>query len=257
MALVFTENWKSYGATSDIIKKWAALQSPWTWNATGGPDGGPCVSCATTGGMGISSQVILPSGTNRFSFGVWVKFTGGWVANNTFFRFLNNVAGVSMQLRHINDTSGRWIMGDLNGTAMAVAVRSITDGLWHWLEGDVNISNNGPCKLSTDGVLESAAALWSGVGNAYTLQLVSMTGLTTYFGPMIVWDNVGSALNASHYPLGPRDIATIRPDGDGTVQFSRSGGSTNFSLVDETGGESGLSRIVSLTRDHTVTYTQP
>ncbi len=90
-------------------------------------------------------------------------------------------------------------------------------------------------KCYVDNVLQWNA---STVMNAATLGGFEFAGLGT--GPTVTIDDIfwfdasSPSPTPADMPLGGRMITTLRPSGDDTVQFTRSAGSDNYALVDET-----------------------
>ena len=80
-------------------------------------------------------------------------------------------------------------------------------------------------------------AIASGGTSTYsTYGFISPPGITTTIDDEIYYDDAAGAPTAStNWPIGPRQISTIRPASDGTCTFATlSSGTSHFSLVNET-----------------------
>jgi hypothetical protein len=236
MALLFSDNFKSYAATADLQKKWSLAASPWAWSATGGPDGGPCATVTGNGVALASPAGIIPASTTRWCMGFWMKCSS-FLDSGNFLVFATNTGA---QQFFLTATQGGYTFLWNNSAATFLkGVRNIEDNQWHWIEIDINTVNTSVVKLYVDGVLEYNGPQQGNMNSVFIdrFQFQAVNTKTLSIGGVVLWDNTGSGLTAASFPLGPRDIATIRPDSDGAVAFTRSSGSTNFSLVDDVAGD--------------------
>lgn len=236
----------SYASTSDVLRKWSVV--PWTYNSTAGRGGGGALTAT-----GAQVNLYTPTGLTtsaEFCVAFWVKVSTTPSALCAFMTPLNTGGGGTNCIA-VN-TSGQLAV---YATALGVNLRagptlhSICDNAWHWVEIDMNTTGAAVNKIYIDGVLElSAAAGSAGATAADRIAFTNPTTTTCTLDDVIIWDNTaGNGPVFSSIPLGPRQISTGRPNGDGTVQFTPSSGSSNYLMVNESSPDGDTSYVQSAT----------
>ena len=216
MALVFCDGFDSYTATADLTKKWRVAQSPWTWSATAGSMGGGGIVAATTGGGQLATQPYLSSSTLS-AVGFYFKASGPPASTLSLLAGYNTGNSIGMEMRLLS--TGLFQIWDQGATASLPLAVNICDGNWHWIEfADVNASaGNNTFSVYVDGVSCGSTVIFGGSFTYAYWQFTSIAGITITIDDFITWDLNASPFTA--FPLGPRQIATIRPVSDGACTF--------------------------------------
>lgn len=266
MALLYSESWRPYTATADIAKRWSVNGSAWTWNSTGGPDGGPYMSCAA-GASGASSY-IYPTYTGNINknsglgiFGMWVKLSA---------KPSSTVAVQSWLINNVSPDTTRWfkattgsgiitITGYNNGSATGLT--NICDNKWHFVEYRFQISNtNSAFTLYLDGAagaeIPTGNSLNFFVGSTCNgpLFIGNNAGMNVSIGPNFFYHDSGDAPVSSSFPMGPQIISCLSPTGDSSVQFTPDSGATNYTQVDEQPPDDDTSYVEDGTSGHQDLY---
>lgn len=239
MALRFTDGFDSYAATSDLTKKWGSVGSDWAWSATGGRGGGGGLVGSTTGGSVIRTRPVFAltiSGTDVMMIAFWFKASAVPAAAAEFLRFLDSVSATRGSIR-VN-TSGQLTLNEPFGSVSATGSINVCDGAWHWVAVYTTVSGGGS---TTQKCYVDGAAQWSGFldiasasANYAAFQFQTLAGVTVNLDDIIAWDSdSATAFTTADFPLGARQITTIRPSADSAVQFIPSSGAANAVLVDE------------------------
>jgi hypothetical protein len=112
--------------------------------------------------------------------------------------------------------------------------KNICDNNWHWIEQKFNLGagTSVTLQLYVDGVLDGqTTAVHFGQGTAYGyMQFLQNNSGCSINGldDIVIYDDNGNSPKDSDYPLGPRQIITLRPNGDSAVQFTPDTGATNY-----------------------------
>lgn len=236
MALKFTDGFDSYAATADLVKKWGMAETPWVWHATNGRTGAGCVQAATTGGARLRTKDYVNTPLNGiFAYGFWLKISAIPVLSSLV--QLNDANGSIMGYIKVAATTGFLTLYSMSLSLTATGNINVCDNAWHWVEVYSTIASvTGTHKCNVDGTSQ-----WNGSyspSNFSTVlafvEFLSMPSATITLDDVMMYDSSGSGMiPATVWPLGTRQIATLRPTSDSSVQFTRSTGATNFSLIDE------------------------
>lgn len=239
MALTFTDGFDSYATTADLTKKWDIADSGgWAWSSTGGRTGAGCVVGGTTGGKVLRRLSVFDGATNRKSgIAFWVKFSGAPAAASDIFKLLDpsNSLAAALQLS-TSGTLNSMFSNDV--TTIVAGSANVCDNEWHWVEArmDPNTTNTFS-QLWVDGVSQGSGTSFNASSFPSAIQFLSVAGITIYIDDVIACDNVGTYFLSTAFPLGPRQISTLRPNADGATQFTPSSGVSNYALVDEISGD--------------------
>lgn len=271
MALIFCDGFDSYGVAGDFTRKWNAIagNAP-TLSTSGGRYGGGAMVCNsyyTSCGL-QTGQYANFAIANQLYFGFHMKTTGGPNADGSA-----SYGNCGLCLPNSNNgavtvvTVGTAIPGAVqllklgSTTVLGTGTINVCDNNWHWIEVAVLLSSTGTGwgKVYVDGVLQinySGATM----AGAYTLngsaQLTYMqntngNNATWTFDDFVAWDNTGSFMNT--FPIGPRRIATLNPNGAGaSTQFTPSTGS-NWSCVSQ--AYTGTANVSDASTGHSDLYT--
>lgn len=233
----------SYGATSDVAKKWAAANSPWAWSSSAGPLSDGAMSAATTGGATLQAPSGLMSGITAgksCGFGFWLKVSAIPASNSVLINIMNTSQGFNSGGLRINTSTGFLAT---TGTTTLTGTTNVCDNAWHWVEWVYAFGSSLISALWVDTVQQFNGAYTSGGSQPDTFVFQSITGVTVTIAHLFVCDTLGSALLVSSMPIGPSYFATLRPTGDSSVQFTPSTGVTNYSLIN--GATPQISNYVS------------
>jgi len=234
MALTFCDSFVSYAATSDLAKKWNNPLAPWTWNATAGPGGGPCLA-AGAGAVSFSSPpVVWPVASTRVMMGWFMKISAP--DNQDILIGFDSSNNVKFRWRLQSSLGWITLIDGSGGQSGQFFNKNIADNQWHWIEFEHNTANGGTQRCFIDGNLEGQNNNYNLTGTICKFNFNSCTTSTMAISNIVCWDNTGSGLVAASMPLGPRAIDVIRPNGDNSVQFTASAGGGNFAQIDEVNG---------------------
>lgn len=234
MALLFCDGFDSYSSTADLLKKWGG-NNGWTYNATAGRNGGGAVQ--VTSAVILSTPFAITPALSEQAYGFWLKVSALPGAAATILYPLNSGAGAGAQLRL--QTTGFLGTANSAGTVLQGGFTQVADNKWHWIEWHIE-SAGGTNSTATDLYVDTLlqfSVVNSSAGNVLItdhFQLGGVAGVTTTIDDIIFWNNLSPApLYPTNFPLGPREITTLRPDADNTQTFARSAGAANYSLVNE------------------------
>jgi hypothetical protein len=232
MAVVFRDGCDSYGSTADILRKWDA-NTGWVYNATAGRNGGGALQCVSSASLLKSRFGILNNTEVCCAF--WVKISTTPAAAINFVEY-PTIADASLNKMRLN-TSGQLVCYAANNvTIFATGATNICDNNWHWIELRIKhtVSSNGGGSAYVDTVQQfSSFTNNANAGNADHITLTGSANATMTIDDFMVWEDTAGGPQLASIPLGPRQMTTGFPDGDGVVNFSRSTGSSNYALVDE------------------------
>jgi len=247
MALVFSDSFDSYAATADLTtyRKWSLAASPWTWGSAFGRNGGGGMQVATTGGAVLKSRAGVFSSAVTCG-GFWMKMTGGLptgLANFLIFRDASDSALGFLRLT----TGGFLNLNSVFGGSVATGLINVCDGNWHWIETIIRHAVNSNQQLRVDGTQEWNGTLSAGNGTAANrFEFVSIASRTLSISWPIFYDDSTGVPTSANFPLGPRQITTVRPQADSAVSFlTATGGSTHFNQVNEVAADGDATYVES------------
>jgi hypothetical protein len=247
MALLFAEhcdNWANLTAPASTGRGWVESGSPGSdfFYATGGVNNG-----------GVMRRMYTNDGYYR---GVYRDVTGNAsrVHCAWWYRCTNSGTGTSLLYISGVAVGGNWcgvrgqangaVTVDLmvpigtNGTSVGACTTDVCDGGWHYLEFEIALHQTaGTAKLWVDGALEvnfSGATCSAAPPLALTRWIVTAHASNGYLDDLILWTDVDNGDGwTTNLGGGVRLFKVVRPTSDASVQFTRSTGSTSYTLVDE------------------------
>lgn len=244
--LLFSDGFDSYSATGDLTKKWLTAASPWAFVSNGGRTGGGCLQAATTGAAIIKPVSAGFSANATACFAFWFKCSAAPSVTAAFLQVRNAVGAILSTLRVTN--LGKFNLLSQTSSSLATGSVNVCDGNEHWVELYLNIGSSVLNRLTVDSLSEWNASLstTSGATAIDSFELVSITGVTVTIDDFFVWDDSAGAPQLAQYPLGPRQITTVRPQADSVVSFATAtGGSTHYNQVNETTGDGDATYVES------------
>lgn len=241
MAVVFCDGCDSYTATADILYKWD-INSGWVYNATSGRNGGGGLRSVT--GVGALTTRLASMAVTEHCQAMWFKASTA-PAGTVDFITPQTSANVSLNKLRIT-SSGLLTLANASNSAIAgPGTRNICDNQWHWIE--VRMKHAGGVSgysAYIDTVLDFSNFTVS--GSSGTVDHIVINGLlaaTVDIDDFMVWEDTAGGPQLASIPLGPRQITTLRPNGDNTQAFTRSTGSTNYNLVNEQASDGDTSYV--------------
>ncbi len=246
MAFIFTDGFDSCAVTADLSKKWI-IGGAFAFGTTAGKfGGGGCTSAANVNNQLTSNSLFGNVTTGIYHFGFYAKWPTA-VSNAAFAQFINLAGSSVAQLRWVTSATG--IVGIFNSGGSSVnSANLFNDNQWHWFEFQLNFANSSQTqKLYVDNALVISGAMNFGSGNAFDKFGFVANGAFNGLDDVVIYDDNGNFPTSANYPIGPQIITTLRPNADSAVQFARSAGSTNFSLVNETVADSDTSYVEDAT----------
>jgi hypothetical protein len=245
MGLIWCDGFNSYTSTSDLSNVWTATGA-WAWGSSTGrlSDGG--ISCAAGTAATITSPINIWSFPNSTygGFCFWVKISA---APNTTTTFFTSGSGT------LSVTSGGLVISAGSGNS---TTPSICDNAWHWIEyrnNNTNVASGGASVLWIDGISYGGTAPGLGTSSSIVFSNLAANG-TISVSYLFVIDNNSPAPQTSGMPIGQRQISLKRATSDSSVQFSRSSGSTNYSLINESSPDGDASYVQDGTSGQADTY---
>ncbi len=237
MAFVFSDGMDSYAVTADIAAagKWPTVGATWVFSGTAGRNGG--------GGLQVTSQVALVSKSTILAaaeacYGFWLKVSAIPGTTTAIFAPLDvNGNFPTFNLLQIVTGTG-FLRMTLSGSNLTGNI-NVCDNQWHWIELDTEtvIASSSTQICYCDAVQQwSTTTATTSTLTQDRFEFVGMVGVTMTVDDVICWNDTAGGPTFSSFPLGPREITTLRPTSDGTVQFTTSTGSDHFALIDETVG---------------------
>lgn len=239
MAIAFRDGMDSYTTTADVTAsgKWVQVASGWTYNATAGRNGGGGLVFTSSSHFIATKSGILAATECCYAF--WLKISAPPAATTSILVPIDvngNAPASGTGLLQVVLTSGVLRQVASPASTTFTGTTGVCDNQWHWVEVDIEcaLGNGATLICYVDGVQQ-----WStGVSNVQALtidhlQINGLASVTMTLDDFMVWNNTAGGPVFSSLPLGPRQITTLRPNADVTQTFSRSTGSSNYSLVDE------------------------
>jgi hypothetical protein len=251
MGLLFTDGFDSYAASADLVKKWAAANSPWTWGAATGRYGGGGVSViAGNNGAGLISlgNVLPGASTGIFAIGFYAKFTNA-APTGTISPWVDILDGANTRAGGLGLTTSRFVtLLSSSAAIMGTGTRSVCDGNWHYFEWRFNLANAVNTQtLYIDATVELniSANMTAATRNPTAIRFVQNNAGIAFLGldDVFVYDSTGSPNAANDYPVGIATIYTTRPASDSAVQFTPDSGITNYNRVNEVNGDGDSSYV--------------
>lgn len=185
---------------------------------------------------GTSMLFAIPSGnTLTMGFALYISGASNFSTGRTVVGFMNGGIGGSIQCRLGIDSTGALVFGRGDYTTNLIGASAAglmsTNGVWHYIEvvltrnsstGAVDVYLDGTRVITQSGVNTGGSAI-----DAINLAPDGAFSTTRIFDDMYIYSTASR--------VGERRIDVLRPSAD-TAQkdWSRSTGSTNFSLVDDT-----------------------
>ena len=263
MGLLFAESFDSYSASSELLRNWGIAN--WPWNSTAGRLGG---GAARTSSSQQSMMPRSPAGGNfnlspshasgsRIGSGYWLKVSA--VPSAVFYINYFSTAATFLGGYQIF-TSGvmRLSQSDGNIPAGGTGTTNVCDNAWHWIEHTWCYNSTASANtLWVDGLQQFSITYASGnAGSPIILSPLmqsSTNSIVIVDDPIWVDDQLPSP-RVQDMPFGARLVSDLRPASDDSVQFSRSAGSDNYALVNETAGDGDTTYVQSGTTGHVDRY---
>ncbi len=244
MALVFADGFDLYASTADVRKSPITTSNATihTLSTSAGRYGGGCLVRSADGGTttwAVPTGILAQGSTIHFGFHYYVVNRAAGGATDPVCELMNNSATRLFRLEH--DAGGNAkVFGQSAAQVGSTASGAFSNAAWHWIEakivlgttdsnGEITVHVNGVQIVNVTGVDTFSGSTLANRGEYLTLR---GSGGGSRFDDVMVWDTSGSSFNG--YPLGESKIDTLIPNGDGTAtSWTRSTGSTNFTLVDD------------------------
>lgn len=262
MGLLFADGFDSYSASADLARNWQGngiVGGTYSagYDATSGRTGGGCFKSVTTAlSLGLLPGVVSVASAAVVSIAFWGKWSAVPSALSNFITIYNSAGtyegGPGMT------TGGKLCLVNNGGTSVVAGGTTVTDNAFHWVEFQW-LMGTGTQRCDVDGVSQWNGSFATGIGAALTMNqfnLATYAQGTIVYDDIIVYDStVAQAPQNSSYPLGPRLITTLRPNGDDTVQFARSAGANNYALVNEQSADDDTTYVQDATSGDQDLYT--
>ena len=246
MSIIWADNFDNYGTTESRLLD--GLYADYdSISIETDPDPNETGRCIKVGDatQGFLRHVFSATGltTAGMSMRVWlteIPESESDLANIFQLRDSSNVVNVSIVVSPTG--TFRAYRGSSDGTLLGESTAAMTAQAWHHVEvkvtvdssaGAVEVRYNGVTVLSLTGQNTQA-----GAANLSQVYFASKTGGITgtfqtsfYMKDYIVWDTTGSQNNDF---LGTCHVYTLRPDGDSSLNWDVSTGTTGYNLIDDT-----------------------
>jgi hypothetical protein len=254
MAFQFCDSFDAYDLSASMAKKWTAV-SQFNWSSTVGRFGGGGAYISSSGyGAALARNINVISGAT---------FRAAWYHQLPSTPYTAISQGYSLLQLNGNavltvNTSNQLVLTAYGtSTVLATSTALIADGNFHWIEASIKLNGaNSVVTVYIDNILQfsgtynmvqAATAISSfQIGNGY-----SFATATCIIDDVIVWDDQGTTFNS--FPLGPRRIASLVPNGAGAnTGFTPSSG-TNWSCAAQ--AYAGTATLTATSTGITDTYT--
>lgn len=229
MAVILVDGFDLYngiGTNTGLLSKWG--NSSLNSGMGTGRFGGQCMTKANSSSPTQNTTRTLPTGYS--SIGVGFAFKTATVGVEQIFAFNNtNVTRhVGMQLTATGAITVTGGAGTVLGTS---ANNVIVGGVWHYIEFGTDIHDStGTIIVKVDGVsIFNLSGLDTRNGATTTVDTLSVCAE----GGLILMSFDDLYVVDSSATLGERRVETLYPTSDVAQGWSRSTGSTNYTLVDE------------------------
>ena len=238
MAIAFRDGMDSYITTADVTAggKWVNITSGWSFNATAGRNGGGALQF--TGAQTVATKAGILAAT-EMCCAFWLKVSAIPAATTGIIVPVDvngNPPASSTGIFQVAQTSGVLRQVASPSSTIFTGTTNVCDNQWHWVEVDIEcaLGNGATLICYVDGVQQWSTTTSNVQGLTIDrLNIGGAAGVTITYDDFMVWNNTAGGPVFSSLPLGPRQITTLRPNADVTQTFSRSSGSSNYSLVDE------------------------
>ena len=234
MALQGMDGCDLYSDTTDLQRRYPETQVPayFTISTTLGRFGGGAIH-----GNNYNGYVSLPvSGTPTTYYWAGAMKGKALTADRPWLEFANPSLAVICRLTVLTGGLVRAYRG--TGTTLGTSVDPVVTSLgYSFVEVKVVVSSSvGVVEVWTNGarILNITGANTEGqTGGISRIWMRTGDSNGWYLDDFYHYDTTGSGVTDF---LGDREIETRRPNGDASVQFTRSGGAANYEMVDESPG---------------------
>lgn len=232
----WADNFSNYGddETNMVDGLWAQVGSALLVNDPDGVSGGKVLQLG--GARGARRVLSSELGTVGAAFRIWYPNLPSSNNENSFILFNDNANAVQCSVGCTTTGTVRAWRGD-TGTILDDTGPLITAAAWHHVEIRVTIHDTtGAMEVRLNGVpvieLEDIDTKNTSLANCAQIVVGDFTvgSGSFYMKDLVCWDTTGSQNNDF---LGDVQVITLRPDGDDTLTFDPSTGSTGFDLIDE------------------------
>lgn len=242
MSIQFMDNFQFYGtSTSKMLDglPWSAVVGSLTTDPDPNASGNVLrLSSAVNNSNTADTRLSLPTVTNKVGCGM--RFYMGVLPSSS------GVRPVILGYRNLSnnkiydwiiETNGSLSLYDGSGTLIATTTNPVmAPRSWFHYEFYVDL-NVGTYEARIEGVTVLSGSGLTLLQNVYLVgmsprqNLGSNTGAQNYMKDFILWDSAGSNNNTF---LGPVAVFLLKVNGDVSSGWTRSAGSTDYELLDET-----------------------
>jgi hypothetical protein len=256
MGLVFSDGFDQYSTSTDLLRNWAS--NGWTWGSTSGHTGaGGITTTASAQNIVTNSALLATASGATFGILLWLKISAIPASTVQLIQMLNAAAGTQGTVR-INSSTGFLAHYNQGGAQQVVGSVNVCDGNWHWLSIRMPYGTaNGQCYLDGSATPQWNTTIANGTNGTTVdhLQISSSaTGNYAISDIIIIDDTVAQSPQTSDLPIGPRQIDTLKPASDATVQWTTSSGSNHYALVNETAADDDISYVQDNVSGHQDTF---
>lgn len=236
MALLLTEGFDNYGATSTTIEDTMAVKydsvdtTLTTDDATGRFSGNALrITFGKTNGMFLH-DIGTTNTTLICGFALWVDEADS--SDVGLIRFENASAEKITLALEATTSKLKVIVGTSNIATCATRIKSLC---WNYIEWKFTVGSNSPCEIKINGVTDYSGNVDTQDGSATYYNLIRL--YPKFFGPSVQFDDLyicdGSTSNNNDF-LGECKIETIYPESDNSCDFANlSTGTDHYALVDD------------------------
>jgi hypothetical protein len=238
MALLFSDGCDPNTITNALQGKYQSSTNLPANSATTGRFGGS--SWVNFGSFIPVTKTFGPATGGRVLGGFWINVDTAGTADMWPAAFYNSAKTQTGVAVGIKATTGTLFVSAWNNPTVAAVSDAtagrIIDSNWHWVEYDILFNDSGHAYVYVDGT--QVINFTGDLNNAGTVSVERMTvaGQNGRFAmdDVCVYDDSGSGnFVASSFPIGPMKCQVLVPTSDVSVAWTRSTGSTNYTLVDE------------------------
>ena len=226
MGLVMFEGFDYANQWADLLPKWINI-SPGAGSFVTGRVGSGQAMNIFSGGWRASAFTEDPGTTNALIIGFAMEKTGSTLSD--ILRFYDGTSEM-LAIEYQTDNKLKVIRFS---TSILESTIAIPQDEWHYLEIKVLFHQSaGSVEFRIDGVAAGSVSGIDTINFGASCDRVEWRGASSN---SLHLDDVYIGNTAGGFDfLGPVFVATVRPTSDDAVQFTRSGGSANYEMVDDT-----------------------
>ncbi len=262
MGLIFCDGFDSYSTSAELIRNWPGAAFTGTcFNATAGRLGGGAFQTVATSvtlqTLNSTSVMLILNNSQTLGISFWLKVSTPPSASTMILNFFNSNNGLNGGIHLVTGTGVLRLVSTAQAT-IATGGTNVCDNAWHWVEICFAPTNGSAVRQAcyVDNISQWDSNLSTGSANNIVYMTLTSPATTTFtIDDFFLFDSTSPDPRTINIPAGPKQINTLRPNADNSVQFTPNSGGTNYNLVNESSGDEDASYVASNSSGQVDTYT--